>query len=643
MVFDMLAEAFRTYAAPDNVEVDDISSRLRAPVEEYLQKRSAAWRTKMSAGASPLQREALANMSEADISCNLLDINGKGFLEYGELIEFLRECSVSYEAVSDSEVLRLCSHLDPKAHGHVDIRQFLLLVNPQMAPRKNLRRGAGETTLLLAEARLRDDDGALSCFGGSRAGGNRALQPPTRKVAPRQLRPENIEHLRSRLKAAAYMAGGGRQLGIMLRRLDTKRTGVLRPDDLRQILRRTCKVTPSAISDDEIWGLCAMLDKTGSGVVTLEALLAFIGRDPTVSKRTGKRLSAAAVASAGFSAEDALDLDSSDALLEAQDSSEMQASLGHGHRHPKAALRRPPKPVSYKVPGRHGEIGMAPSRKPLHLTGAMVPGKHRARESLKKTLEGGRVLALFEARQLKEDDEYDEVMETSPLAMGRKSLAMNHPGAIEVSQRLRILEGLSDEWDDRCSAAGYAAYALQRAQADLAAELGRADVLTRDSEGVVLRSAANELQMSMDAECKEAEAAWTALNSSVTGKERARERYENELIEMVNELASLRKDAFELKESLWDQSRLQSELRAELAELKQSHGQCMQRNSKKERSSSPSLLQSELRESDLPSSDLVAFVLRNAYSAAAVQTPGGPKKRQSAKWQKSSTSEQAML
>merc|ERR1712232_1081934 len=94
----------------------------------------------------------------------------------------------------------------------------------------------------------------------------------------------------NQLKAAAYTGVFGKQLDVIFTRFDKDGSGTLEDDELQTALRCVLKISPKIISDPQIWSLCAHLDKDGSGSVSIQELIDFVGNEVVVSQRTGKKM-----------------------------------------------------------------------------------------------------------------------------------------------------------------------------------------------------------------------------------------------------------------------------------------------------------------------------------------------------------------
>lgn len=104
-----------------------------------------------------------------------------------------------------------------------------------------------------------------------------------------------LENVRSRIKAAAYTGHQGRQLDVVFGRFDKDGSGHLGAEEVRTALRRTLRIPQALISDDDINSLCAMLDADNSGNISVSEIVAFVGSEPELSKRTGRRIKGAAL------------------------------------------------------------------------------------------------------------------------------------------------------------------------------------------------------------------------------------------------------------------------------------------------------------------------------------------------------------
>lgn len=164
--------------------------------------------------------------------------------------------------------------------------------------------------------------GAPARAGARRQRGGRTAHPIGRSA----LTPEVIQHVRSHVKAAAYVGPDGQQLDVVFARANADCTGQLSNDEVRRALRFTCKISPSLLSDAQIGSLCSLLDDDNSGRVSMSELIAFLGAEPEVSQRTGKSRYGLSLAP----------IDASAALLDpaAGGKKTWQSRPSRPHRHP---------------------------------------------------------------------------------------------------------------------------------------------------------------------------------------------------------------------------------------------------------------------------------------------------------------------
>lgn len=92
------------------------------------------------------------------------------------------------------------------------------------------------------------------------------------------------QKVRARIKGAAYVGVGGRNLETLFQQLDKDHSGQLEDAEVKSALRRVLKIPPSSISDQQIGSLCALLDADNSGNVSVEELVSFIEADPVDSR-----------------------------------------------------------------------------------------------------------------------------------------------------------------------------------------------------------------------------------------------------------------------------------------------------------------------------------------------------------------------
>mmetsp|Transcript_72478 Transcript_72478/g.136894 ORF Transcript_72478/g.136894 Transcript_72478/m.136894 type:complete len:650 (+) Transcript_72478:99-2048(+) len=97
--------------------------------------------------------------------------------------------------------------------------------------------------------------------------------------AARKLDSQTLDHIRSRIKAAAYTGTASSQLDVVFGRLDKDGSGRLSAEELRIALRRALRIPASSVSDSDVFSLFAMLDADSTGSVSVEELVGFVGSE----------------------------------------------------------------------------------------------------------------------------------------------------------------------------------------------------------------------------------------------------------------------------------------------------------------------------------------------------------------------------
>jgi len=287
-----------------------------------------------------------ANGRQLDVVFGRFDRDGSGNLEEDELRKALRRTmKIPPALVSDAEISALCALLDADRSGTVSIGEIVEFIDGDLNVEKEeeecrvsqelldqMRRAQKKSLqdLRCKNAALRIDEacsrvtaamaldldampGARKTKGGSTSGqGKISLPPPQSPGKPAVWSPgrsgkqkkdrgdaplgeAKLDQIRSKIKAAAYTGQSGRQLDVIFSRFDKDGSGQLDHDEFRKALRRTLKISPTVICDDEIFSLCAFLDTDRSGTVSVEEIVKFVGAEPTVSQRTGKSVNGTAL------------------------------------------------------------------------------------------------------------------------------------------------------------------------------------------------------------------------------------------------------------------------------------------------------------------------------------------------------------
>lgn len=251
---------------------------------------------------------------QLDVLFARFDKDGSGELDEDELRRALRRTlRIPPSAVSDAEIAHLVSVLDADQSGSVSIAELVkflgatddvqLLQEQSSAAQSMLEQLHAAREDLQEDLRRktiawRIDDSCvkvtaskaleLDTFpvpGKPREAGGLSV---ARKRKLHNLTPEALEKLRSKLQSAAYTGHAGRQLEVLFSRFDKDGSGQLDDAEVHKALRRTLRIPDSVITDSEISSLCSMLDRDDSQTVSISELIAFIGPEPEVSKRTGK-------------------------------------------------------------------------------------------------------------------------------------------------------------------------------------------------------------------------------------------------------------------------------------------------------------------------------------------------------------------
>jgi len=121
---------------------------------------------------------------------------------------------------------------------------------------------------------------------GGGSGGSKSARTRITHISP-----DVYNQLRSKLKAAAYTGHKGRQIDVLFKRCDKDGTGSLEEDELRLAFRRVLKIPPEVLSDADVATAFIALDADGSGAVSIQELIDFIGPEPVASKTKGNDLS----------------------------------------------------------------------------------------------------------------------------------------------------------------------------------------------------------------------------------------------------------------------------------------------------------------------------------------------------------------
>eukprot|EP00931_Biecheleriopsis_adriatica_P060203 TRINITY_DN36133_c0_g1_i1.p1 TRINITY_DN36133_c0_g1~~TRINITY_DN36133_c0_g1_i1.p1 ORF type:complete len:790 (-),score=159.63 TRINITY_DN36133_c0_g1_i1:46-2415(-) len=205
---------------------------------------------------------------QIDVLFSRFDKEGTGELGDEELRRALRRTlRIPPTAITDQEIINLCGLLDNDNSGSVSIQELMDFVGAEQESRRS-----APLEPIRTEERPPPEP-----------------KPPKPRTKPwKPLAPEILEKLKFKLKSAAYTGTAGRQLEVAFSRFDKDGFGQLEDDQVRRILRRVLRIPASQVSDQEIASLCGMLDLDNDGYVSVDELVAFVGMEPEVSRRSGK-------------------------------------------------------------------------------------------------------------------------------------------------------------------------------------------------------------------------------------------------------------------------------------------------------------------------------------------------------------------
>lgn len=178
-------------------------------------------------------------------------------------------------SISDRQIFSFCAWLDVDGSGAVEIDELVAFL------------GRPEASKMTSERKCRNEVSnrsfELDCFVTPRKSQLSNQKKPSNRLP--SLNKRMLSTLRSKIKAASYAGQLGCEVKAMFSRFDHTGSGVLEEEQLRQVFRRAMRIPPKVISDEQISKLCTILDKDNSGVVAIEALVDFVGKDEPQSGR----------------------------------------------------------------------------------------------------------------------------------------------------------------------------------------------------------------------------------------------------------------------------------------------------------------------------------------------------------------------
>jgi len=233
---------------------------------------------------------------QLDVIFSRADRDGSGELDEDEIRKVMRcTLKIPHTVIADCEVAALCESLDADESGAVNIKELVAFLNADLdvdglEEQKNKMQNVVEQ-LLEAQKSLEEDLKNKrkawlvdrDCMQITTASGleldshmsnkkNAGLKGPKRR---KPLEPRMVDKVRERLQKAAQ----GREIGELLGQFDRDGSGQLEEIEVRRALRDSLKIPKYAISDPEISSLCALLDADGSGSVSIQELIEFIGEE----------------------------------------------------------------------------------------------------------------------------------------------------------------------------------------------------------------------------------------------------------------------------------------------------------------------------------------------------------------------------
>merc|ERR1712046_463896 len=86
---------------------------------------------------------------------------------------------------------------------------------------------------------------------------------------------QTLEMVRTKIRAAAYVAGRGYRVESLFEKLDKDGSGEISYEELRQGLRSACRISPFEMSDAQFTQLFLSLDADASGEIGVEEIFNF--------------------------------------------------------------------------------------------------------------------------------------------------------------------------------------------------------------------------------------------------------------------------------------------------------------------------------------------------------------------------------
>ena len=181
-----------------------------------------------------------------------------------------RELKLGLSQITERMIEQLFSLLDADSSGTLDLNELVRFVKdgPDVI---DLTRLASISALRPTAARAEGSRSAATSIGVKRT--------------PKDVSLESQIKIHKQLQSAAYSAGG-QDWDRLFRAIDTDHSGSISQSEFRRCLRRTLRLSVSAVSDSELASLFAMLDSNDRGSVDIAEFREFLQQGPSISYAT---------------------------------------------------------------------------------------------------------------------------------------------------------------------------------------------------------------------------------------------------------------------------------------------------------------------------------------------------------------------
>jgi Ca2+-binding EF-hand superfamily protein len=227
------------------------------------------------------------NNHQLDVLFNRLDHDRSGCMNLEDLRRALRKYfKISPSVVSDFELDELCAAVGDQDFGLIGIRDFKGFIGLESAASqqsaitpRNLAASTGSSAYG-SDISPRKADQQKILPGGNLFTVFKRRGPPITEEA--------VNCIRMKLRNEMPSTIGGRYLTSLFARFDRDGTGRLQDDEVRISLRRTLRISPTSLSDADIYSACAAIDVDCAGSVRIEDLVTFICGSKVL--RDGRRM-----------------------------------------------------------------------------------------------------------------------------------------------------------------------------------------------------------------------------------------------------------------------------------------------------------------------------------------------------------------